>query len=272
MLPFLPAAAFPMTGIAVDMSLQVTLEIALLLFVIAMIAGWVDAVAGGGGLITVPALILVGLPPAAAIATNKLQGSTGTLAAAAYCVRQGAVSIKENAVPLVYTAVGSIMGGLIVAQVDASFLNAFVPLLLISIGFYFLFFAKGLDESSKPKVAQSRMNTAVVPSIGFYDGFFGPGAGTFYATGFVSLRGFTIRSATAHAKLFNFVSNISALLYFIFFGQIVWLIGGVMIGGQILGAYLGARIALKAGAKVIRPVTIIVCFAMSIRLLWNLIA
>ena len=90
------------------------------------------------------------------------------------------------------------------------------------------------------------------------------------ATSFVTLRGFPIRDATAHAKLFNFVSNFSALVYFVFFGQIFWLAGGAMVGGQILGSYLGAHIALKAGAKIIRPLTIIVCFAMSARALWSL--
>ncbi|MCL4155036.1 UNVERIFIED_CONTAM: hypothetical protein GTU68_033706 [Idotea baltica] len=134
----------------------------------------------------------------------------------------------------------------------------------------FPFFAGDLDESREPKMSANGFNTKAVPILGFYDGFFGPGTGSFMATAFVTLRGFPIRKATAHAKLFNFVSNLAALLYFVFFGQIYWLVGAAMIGGQVLGSFLGARVALNAGAKVIRPVTIIVCFAMSIRALWSL--
>lgn len=250
--------------------MEFALEIFVLLFFVALLAGWVDAVAGGGGLITIPVLILAGLPPAAAIATNKLQGSFGTFTAALYFVRKGAVSLKDNVLPLFTVCVGAVFGGWVLTQIDASYLNYLVPVLLILTGLYFLFFAGNLDESREPVVSVNRFNTTAVPVLGFYDGFFGPGTGSFMATAFVTLRGFPISKATAHAKLFNFVSNLAALLYFVFFGQIFWLIGAAMIGGQILGSYLGARVALKAGAKVIRPVTIIVCFAMSLRVLWDL--
>jgi len=236
-----------------------------------MIAGWVDAVAGGGGLITVPALILFGMPPAAAVATNKLQGTCGTFAAAFYFVEKGVVSLKENVVPIITACIGAILGGFILTLVDVSYLNYIVPILLILTGLYFLFFAGNLDDGREPRQAESSFIVTAIPALGFYDGFFGPGAGSFYATGFVTLRGFPIRKATAHAKLFNFVSNFAALVYFVFFGQIFWLAGAAMMGGQIIGATLGARTALNAGSKLIRPVTILVCFAMSGRALYDLI-
>jgi len=213
----------------------------------------------------------VGIHPAAAIATNKLQGSFGTLTAAIYFLRQGSVSLRDNWFALLTVCAGSVLGGFVLTRVDASFLNYLVPILLIVIGIYFLFFAGNLDESREPRLSSSGFSSVASPVLGFYDGFFGPGTGSFMATAFVTLRGFSIRKATAHAKLFNFISNISVLVYFAFFGQIFWLVGGVMIGGQILGAYLGARVALTAGAKLIRPITIIVCFAMSFRSLWSLV-
>lgn len=249
--------------------MEFAVETLVLLFFVALIAGWVDAVAGGGGLITIPVLLLVGVSPAAAIATNKLQGSFGTFTAAVYFVRKGAVSVKGNVGPLIAVCIGSILGGWVLTRIDASYLNFLVPVLLILTGLYYLFFADNLDESREPRLSPSVFNSTVAPALGFYDGFFGPGTGSFMATSFVLLRGFAIRQATAHAKLFNFASNIAALSYFIFFGQIAWLAGVAMIGGQILGAYLGARTALDAGAKLIRPITIIVCFAMSCRALWT---
>lgn len=252
--------------------MEFAIELLVLLFFVALIAGWVDAVAGGGGLITVPVLLLIGIPPAAAIATNKLQGSFGTFTAALYFWRQGAVNVRENVLPLLTVCIGSILGGWVLTRIDASYLSFLVPVLLIFTGIYFLFFAGDLDDSREPRMSPDRFNTTVSPALGFYDGFFGPGTGSFMATAFVSLRGLPIRQATAHAKLFNFVSNLAALIYFVFFGQIIWLAGAAMIGGQIVGSYLGARIALNAGAKLIRPVTIMVCFAMSCRALWSLLS
>jgi len=247
------------------------IEILVLLFFVALIAGWVDAVAGGGGLITIPILLLLGISPAAAIATNKLQGSFGTCTAALFFLRQRTVSLTDNRLPLLTVCAGSVLGGWVLTQVDASYLSFLVPILLILTGLYFLFFADNLDDSREPRLSPGRFNATVAPALGFYDGFFGPGTGSFMATAFVMLRGFPIRQATASAKLLNFASNLAVLIYFVFFGQIVWLAGAAMIGGQIIGSYLGARIALNAGARLIRPVTIIVCFAMSCRALLSLL-
>lgn len=251
--------------------MEFSLQIIAVLFLVAIVAGWIDAVAGGGGLITVPALMLAGLPPAAAIATNKLQGTSGTCTAAFYFLRQGVVSIRENVAALLTVCVGSVAGGLLLTQTDTAYLSFLVPILLMLTALYFLFFSGDLDERRQPKIRASSFNVTMAPALGFYDGFFGPGTGSFMATALVTLRGFTIREATAHAKLFNFVSNISALVYFIFFGQIAWLLGTVMIGGQVLGAFLGARVALKVGARLIRPITIVMCIALSLSSLWRII-
>ncbi len=247
------------------------LEILVLLFVVALIAGWIDAVAGGGGLITVPVMLLIGVPPAAAIATNKLQGSFGTFSAALYFVRQRAISLRQNWFSMLTVCIGSVFGGWLLTQISTCYLSFLVPILLMLTGLYFLFFAGNLDAAREPRMSEQTYNLSAAPMLGCYDGFFGPGAGSFLATTFVTLRGFPIRKATAHAKLLNAVSNFSALVYFIFFGQIFWTIGAVMIGGQLIGANLGARTALHAGAKIIRPVIVIVCFAMSARMLWGLL-
>jgi len=247
------------------------IEILVLLFVVALIAGWVDAVAGGGGLITVPVMLLIGVPPAAAIATNKLQGSFGTFSAALYFVRQGAISVSQNTFSMLTVCFGSVFGGWLLTKTSPDYLNFLVPVLLILTGVYFLFFATNLDDGRVPQISARTYNLSAAPVLGCYDGFFGPGTGSFMATSFVTLRGFPIRKATAHAKLLNTVSNLSALVFFVFFGQIFWSIGAIMICGQLIGATLGARTALHAGAKIIRPVIVIVCFAMSARALWSLL-
>ncbi|MBA4206934.1 TSUP family transporter [Pannonibacter phragmitetus] len=247
--------------------MELSYEVLGLLFLAALMAGWIDAIAGGGGLITIPALLLAGLPPATALATNKLQGSSGTLTAATYFISRGMVSVRANILPIIAISLGSIFGGWVLQQINAELLVLFIPLLLVSIGLYFLFFARNLDEERAPRMSAERYAVTAAPAIGFYDGFFGPGTGSFSSTSLVLLRGMTIRNATAHAKLFNLTSNLGALFYFILFGQIAWVAGGVMVLGQMAGAYLGAHFAFRGGARIIRPVTVIVCFAMSLRVL-----
>ncbi|SHM94504.1 TSUP family transporter [Roseibium suaedae] len=248
-----------------------SLDILAVLFLVAVAAGWIDAIAGGGGLLTIPALLLAGIPPATALATNKLQGSCGTLTAATYFIRRGAVSVKANLKPIVAIAIGSVAGGWVLQQINAEILVLFIPVLLVSIGLYFLFFAKNLDAETEPRITADRYAVTAAPAIGFYDGFFGPGTGSFMSTSLILLRGMPIRTATAHAKLFNLTSNLGALIYFIFFGQIAWVAGAAMMAGQILGAYLGAHFAFKGGAKIIRPITVIMCFAMSIKVLMSVL-
>ena len=105
------------------------------------------------------------------------------------------------------------------------------------------------------------------PLLGFYDGFFGPGTGSLMALAFVSVLGFGLSKGTAQAKILNLTSNVAALLYFIIFGEVAWVIGGVMAVGQLLGSSIGARMVMSKGARLIKPVVVIVCFGMSINIL-----
>ena len=251
--------------------MEILYEPLLLLFVVALVAGWVDALAGGGGMITIPALLLAGIPPASAIATNKLQGSFGTAIATFYFLRRRTISIGENWIAIICVGLGSVLGGWILLHIDSTYIKFLVPLLLVLIGIYFLFFASNLDKERKAKLSKRSFDITVSPCLGFYDGFFGPGTGSFMSTAFVTIRGIPIREATAKAKLLNFTSNFSALIYFIFFGEIFFFVGFVMMLGQLVGSYLGARTAYKGGSKIIRPITIIVCFVMSVRVLWDLV-
>lgn len=249
--------------------MEFSVEIVLCLILASFVAGWVDTVAGGGGLITIPAMLLAGMPPTVALATNKLQGSSGVLVATVYFIRKGAIDIKEHKFMLLTTFLGSVFGGWLLLQSDTRILKAILPILLISMGLYFVFSKKVGDIDKQRKIGIGLFTVSVAPFLGFYDGFFGPGTGTFMTLSFVALCGYNLAKATANAKILNFTSSMSALLYFVFFGEIDWEIGFLMMGGQIFGAYVGARMVLDKGAVLIRPVVAVVCFMTSAKLLYD---
>ena len=244
------------------------IETIVFLFFIAFLAGWIDAVAGGGGLLTLPAMLLVGIPATTALATNKLQSSSGTFTSSCYFIKKKAVKLKEMYGMIALTFLGSIIGSWAVLQIDTSALIKIIPFLLIFIGLYFLF-SPNKDIDKKRKVSFFIFALLIAPCIGFYDGFFGPGTGNFFTLSFVFFLGYSLSKATAHCKILNFTSNIAALLYFVFFGNIAWLVGFIMIAGQVLGALLGSKMLWKKGAKLIRPVVVIVCFLMAFRIIWQ---
>jgi hypothetical protein len=244
-------------------------ELLLLLFIIAATAGWVDTLAGGGGLITVPALLLTGMPPGMAIATNKLQGSMGTLVASIYFVRTKFVRLNQMKGMIVLTFIGSVLGSWLLLQIDASKLVQFLPFLLMAMGLYVLLSPSFNDEQKQQKISRLCFMFLVCPILGFYDGFFGPGTGSLMALAFVSVLGYGLSKGTAQAKILNLTSNVAALLYFIIFGEVAWLVGGVMAAGQLLGSSIGARMVMGRGAKLIKPVVVMVCFGMSINILFK---
>lgn len=242
------------------------LDIFLILFSVAFVAGLIDTIAGGGGLLTIPALLYVGIPPATALATNKLQGTFGSFTAATYFIRKKMVSIKEMKLMIILTFLGAALGGFALLQIDASILKHVIPVLLIIIGFYFLFSPNIGSMDKEKRISVILFSFTLAFGVGFYDGFFGPATGSFFAIGFIALLGFNLTKATAHAKVLNFVSNISSLCFFMFFGKIYWSIGLCMGAGQMCGALIGAKLVLKNGPKIIRPIIVIISFAISIKL------
>jgi uncharacterized protein len=248
-----------------------TLEITTLMILGAagFIAGLVDSIAGGGGLLALPALLTAGLDPVAALATNKLQGSFGTGSAAFVFARKGYIDIRKSRVMVASTFAAACLGVVAVSYVPTQWLAALMPLVLIALALYFALSRKLAATDAKPRIGESRFAATAAPAIGFYDGLFGPGAGSFYLLSFVTLLGHGIVKATAHTKLLNFTSNIAALIVFAASGKVIWIVGLVMGVGQILGAQAGSHLAIRNGAKIIRPLLVIVCFAMAARLLMN---
>ncbi|EAS40965.1 hypothetical protein C9J48_14955 [Photobacterium profundum] len=249
--------------------MDLSFEILGLLFLVAGVAGFIDAIAGGGGMITVPALLAVGVPPAQALATNKLQGSFGSFSASLYFVRNGFVSLKEMRNAIVFTFIGSAIGALLVQRIDAGVLTSLIPALLVCISLYFLFAPQTGKGGGTPKLSENAFAFTVGTSIGFYDGFFGPGAGSLFTVCFVALAQFGLVEATARTKILNFTSNFAALLFFIMAGLPIWEIGLLMAAGGFIGARMGAKVVISKGQKLIRPMVVIISMVMAIKLLWE---
>ncbi|EOS96171.1 sulfite exporter TauE/SafE family protein [Erwinia tracheiphila] len=240
-----------------------------LLFFVAVFAAFIDSIAGGGGLLTVPALLSAGLSPAQALATNKLQSVGGSFSASLYFVRRKAVNLREQRLNILLAFVGSVTGAMLIQHIQPGLLRQVLPLLIISIGLYFLLMPKVGEEDRHHRLHGLPFALVAGGCVGFYDGFFGPGAGSFYALAFVTLCGYNLAKSTAHAKVLNFSSNLGGLLFFMFGGKVVWGIGLIMLIGAMCGARLGARMVLSRGQTLIRPVVVTVSVVMSAKLLYD---
>ena len=238
-------------------------------FVAAFLGGFIDAIAGGGGLITLPAIMAMGVPPHLALGTNKLQGVCGSFTATLNFTKKGLIDYKECFIGIVFTFIGALVGATLILVLNANFLKIIIPFLLIAIFIYTLFMPK-IGENDRAAKMNERLFYVIFGLIlGFYDGFFGPGAGSFWMFAMVALIGLNLKKAVAHTKALNFTSNIVALGVFIAGGQILWLVGFLMAVGQILGAYFGSNLVIKKEVKFIRTMFLIVVAATICKLLFD---
>ncbi|RQP06317.1 MAG: hypothetical protein D1H97_08090 [Paracoccus sp. BP8] len=248
-----------------------SLDLVLLLAGAAFAAGFVDAIAGGGGLITVPALMLAGVPPAQALATNKVQGVFGAATAAIAYARRGLVDLRGQIGAAAVAFAAGLCGAALVTWIPTQALRYGLPLVLIGIAVFFAL-KPGLDDTDRMRrIAPAAFTACVVPVVAFYDGLVGPGTGSFFMLGFVMLAGYGILKATAHTKLLNFASNLGGLVAFAAVGKPLWLLGGAMAVAQIAGAMLGARLAMRIGARVIKPLLVATSTVLALRLIWQLL-
>ncbi|MFT2112145.1 TSUP family transporter [Marinomonas sp. 2405UD68-3] len=244
------------------------LELYLLLIAVAVFAGAIDAIAGGGGLITVPVLLAAGLSPAEALATNKLQGCAGTLSASAHFIKTGQVDLSKMWLAIIMTAIGSVVGTLLVSYLDSKALIKIIPVILILVAVFFFFLPKLQPYvASKVSLSQTAFALIIGSSIGFYDGLIGPGTGAFFSTAYLCFMGATLITATAQTKVLNATSNVSSLFIFAFTGNIIWGLGIAMGAGQWVGAQVGSRLVITKGSKLIRPMVIMMCLAISVKLI-----
>ena len=238
---------------------------------VAVLTGFIDAIAGGGGLIMMRALLFAGVPPLHALGTNKLQSMFGTGMALSNYARSGLVEWAPNRLSVLLVFTGAVAGAWAVQSIDARLLDLIIPALLVAAAIYILLSPRMTDEDAQQRVTSSGY-APLGGAIGFYDGFFGPGTGTFFTTSLVALRGYGLTRATALTKLFNFNSNFASVLIFALGGHLLWLLGLCMAAGAMLGGWLGSRTALRFGARLIRPLLVAISLGMTARLLWGYFA
>ena len=217
-----------------------------------IIAGFIDAIAGGGGIITIPVLLASGIPPHIALATNKLQGTFGSGMASINFIRKGFIHWDDVKIGVFYTFIGAALGTYAVLLMDASLLAKSIPILLVAIFVYTLLSPK-MGENDRHAYMGSHLFFLIFGlGLGFYDGFFGPGTGTFWTIALVTLLGLNLKKATAQTKVMNFTSNIVSLAVFLWSGNVLFTVGLLMGFGQIIGAYIGSNMVIKKEVKFIR--------------------
>lgn len=243
-----------------------------LLSAVALVAGTVDAIAGGGGLVTLPALLAVGLPPHLALGTNKGQSVFGALAALARFSRAGLVDARRARLTFPLGLAGSLAGAALVLAVPPVVLRPLVLALLAAAALFIGLRRPGparLEDAPPPRSAPLVAGAAAL-LIGAYDGFFGPGTGTFLIVAFVALLGDGLAHASASAKVVNFASNLAALALFAARGTVVWRLALPMAAAQLAGGWLGAHLAVRRGDALVRRVVVAVALALAAKVAWDM--
>jgi uncharacterized membrane protein YfcA len=246
-------------------------NILLALFLIAIIAGIVDAIAGGGGLITVPSLLLAGVPPFIALGTNKLQAVIGEATSFITFLLHHQVKTEGLLVGMLTTAIGAILGSYSVSLFDEDSLRFLLPILMVCITAYSIL-SKNMKKpiASEPKISVTAFMAFGGIFIGFYNGFFGPGTGSIWMIAFVILLGYTIKQSSISTKPLNLVGNFVSLIFFIGLGAVDYSLGFIMGAGQILGSIIGSKMVIKNGDKIVRPIFISVTLIMTCKLIYEM--
>jgi uncharacterized membrane protein YfcA len=239
--------------------MELSLELLTLLFFVALFAGFVDSISGAGGLIVLPVLMMVGVTPAQALGTNKLQGVFGKLSAVRYFWRHGMLDFMAMKWLILASFVGATFGALVIQYVSTAFLQQSIPWLVAVIGLYMVFSPNLGKIDRRQRITMSVFTLVFVVALSFYDGFFGPASGSFFAICFVSLLGYNLTKATAQTKVLLLVANVASLGVFIASGSVMWRIGLCMALGQWIGAHYGSRAVCNQGSRIIKPMLVSTC-------------
>jgi len=237
-------------------------------------AAMVDSIAGGGGLISVPAFLMAGFSPYLALGTNKFSSSCASLTSSIKFARSGKIdfSIMKYLIP--FTFMGAVLGVNTVLIISTKYLNMVVLILLLAVGCYSIFSkSAGLVDNFNTLTKKSIFcGMMLALCLGFYDGFFGPGTGSFLIFGLIGIYSFDYVRASGNAKLLNFISNITSLFLFAFHHQINYEIGIPVAIFMIIGAQVGTNMALNKGARFIKPIFITMSLAAACKMIYNLVS
>ena len=241
-----------------------TLEVLGFLFVIGILAGFLDTLAGGGGLLAIPALMMSGMPPILVLGTNKLQASFGIGVATLLLFKKKKFDWQEIKILVRATFIGSAIGAVIVQFIDTEVLSFVIPVVLGFIALYFIISPEVKSKRESHGVQRNYQNV-ILPIIGGYDGMFGPGTGSFYVLTGVAFKRLDLIKSSIVAKPLNLASNVASLIVFLSFGHVVWMVGFLMMGGQVIGASLGAHYLVRVNPKVIRLLVVVMSLTMLAR-------
>ena len=238
------------------------------------IAAFVDSIAGGGGLISVPAYLLIGLPPAMVNGTNKFSATSASLTSAIKFIKSKKADFKILKFTLPFTVIGAMTGAGTALSIPESFLKTIISVLIVFIGIYTYFSKKlGVDENFTGYTTKNLILSCILAlCIGFYDGFFGPGTGTFLIFGLIAIYGFDFTKASGNARVMNFTSNVVALLIYALNGKIIYAYGIPVALFSIVGAKFGTQFALKNGAKFIKPIFIIISLLTALKMIIEILS
>jgi uncharacterized membrane protein YfcA len=240
-----------------------------LLFLTGLTAGFVDTVAGGGGLLTLPVLLNLCPDPKLALGTNKLQSTFGSTSATFHFARAGTLNYREIRRAWLLAFLGSLAGSLLVQQLDAAFLKRTIPWLLLALAIYTWLRPQLGAKDIHPRLSRLKFDFIFAFGIGVYDGFLGPGTGIFLALAFMLGLGFNLARATANTKALNWASNVASLIAFLL-AQKVWFAAGLAMGaGQWLGARAGSHMVITRGTKFIRPVFLTMVVLITLKMIYD---
>lgn len=232
-------------------------------------AGFIDTIAGGGGMITLPAYLMSGLPPHFALGTNKLSGTLSVGNAARIFIKKKIFYPHYWQPAIIATFIGGACGSTLVHFISGNFLKKFLPIMMIGLAIYVVI-PKKYGSPVAPHYRPPRTSSAIMAVfLGFYDGFIGPGLGSFWVVALMAVYKINLVEATAIAKLMNFCSSCAALTMFIIFGYVHYPLGLVVAASMMVGAYLGAHSTIRWGAAFVRPVFVVIVFSIAFTLAWQ---
>jgi uncharacterized membrane protein YfcA len=240
-----------------------------LLFATGLAAGFVDTLAGGGGLLTLPVLLNFCPDPKFALGTNKLQASFGSTSATLHFARAGALSARDCLRACLLAFLCSLAGSVLVQHFDSHRLKQAIPAILLAVAVFVWLRPQLGEKDLHPRLSRVKFDFTFALAIGFYDGLLGPGTGTFLALAFMLGLGFNLAKSTVHAKALNCASNLASLVVFLLAGKVWFTAGLAMGGGQFLGARLGSRMVLTRGTKFIRPIFLTMVILITLKMIWD---
>ncbi|SHE35358.1 hypothetical protein SAMN02745195_00254 [Thermoanaerobacter uzonensis DSM 18761] len=236
-------------------------------------AAFIDSIAGGGGIISLPGLLVLGVPPAFALGTNKFAASCASFTSSLTFIKYRVYDGDLLKYLIFGTLLGAILGVKTVLLLDSSQLRIIIIALMVFVAIYTLFVKNIGNENKFEGVNKKTIAIGLIISIilGFYDGFFGPGTGSFYIFLFLTLLNYDFKISAGNGKILNFVSNITSLVMFALNGKILYSIAIPMALAMILGARLGTKLAIKNGARLIKPILVSVTFLYAVKMIFDVI-